>query len=57
MEVYSVGFKVKKKYELLEAYNMTTETIVAKTMWALAESRDQQEFRKLFTTPICKDII
>lgn len=57
MEVYSVGFKVKKKYELLEAYNMTTETIVAKTMWALAESRDQQGFRQLFTTPICKDII
>lgn len=57
MEVYSVGFKVKKKYELLEAYNMTTETIVAKTMWALAESSDQQEFRKLFTTPVSKDIV
>ncbi|MDD6189555.1 MAG: asparaginase [Clostridiales bacterium] len=57
MEVYSVGFRVKKKYELLEAYDMTTETIVAKTMWALAESRDQQEFRRLFTTPVSKDIV
>ena len=57
MEVYSVGFTVKKKYELLEAYNMTTETIVAKTMWAMAESRDQQEFRRLFATPVSKDII
>ncbi len=57
MEIYSVGFRVKKKYELLEAYDMTTETIVAKTMWALAESRNQDEFKKFFTTPVCKDIL
>ena len=57
MEVYSVGFRVKKKYELLEAYDMTTETIVAKTMWALAISGDEREFRRLFTTPVSKDIV
>ncbi len=57
MEVYSVGFRVKKKYELLEAYDMTSETVVAKTMWALAYSSDEREFRKLFTEPVAKDII
>ncbi len=57
MEVYSVGFRVKKKYELLEAYDMTSETVVAKTMWALAYSSDEQGFRKLFTEPVAKDII
>lgn len=57
MEVYSVGFKIKKKYELLEAYNMTTETVVAKTMWALAITKEEKEFRRLFFTPVSKDVI
>ena len=36
MELYRVGFRIKKKYELLEAYTMTTEAVVAKVEWALA---------------------
>lgn len=57
MEVYSVGLGVKKKYRLMEAYDMTTETITAKTMWALAAARDEEEFRILFLTPVGKDIV
>lgn len=33
MELYRVGFRIKKKYELLEAYTMTTEAVVAKVEW------------------------
>ncbi len=54
MTVYRVGYKVKKKYELIEAYNMTTEAVIAKTMWALARPED---FKESFEKPIAKDII
>ena len=54
MDVYRVGAKIKQKYRLLEAYDMTTECVVAKTMWALAQKED---FRTLFQTPIAKDIL
>lgn len=56
MEIYKVGFRIKKKHEILEAYNMTTETVVCKTMWALAQARDDQEFRLLFQSSIAKDL-
>ena len=55
MELYRVGFRIKKKYELLEAYTMTTEAVVAKVEWALANSSDDEEFRKLFLTPVGND--
>ena len=55
MELYRVGFRIKKKYELLEAYTMTTEAVVAKVEWALANSSDDAEFRKLFLTPVGND--
>ena len=55
MELYRVGFRIKKKYELLEAYTMTTEAVVAKVEWALANSADDAEFRKLFLTPVGND--
>ena len=55
MELYRVGFRIKKKYELLEAYTMTTEAVVAKVEWALANSADDAEFRKLFLAPVGND--
>lgn len=55
LSVYEVGNTIKRKYGLIEAYDMTTEAIVAKTMWALAHSDDEMEFKNLFTTPISKD--
>ena len=57
MGVYQVGLRIKQKYEIPEAYDMTTETVVAKVMWALPKSRTAQEFAKLFYTPIGNDII
>ena len=55
MEMYQVGFRIKQKYELLEAYTMTTEAVLAKVEWALAQARDDAEFRRLFLTPIGND--
>ncbi|MGM9644520.1 MAG: asparaginase [Eubacteriales bacterium] len=57
MGVYQVGLRIKQKYELPEAYDMTTETVVAKVMWALPQCRTATEFSMLFHTPVGNDII
>ena len=57
MGVYQVGLRIKQKYELPEAYDMTTETVVAKVMWALPKSKTAAEFSKLFYTPVGNDMI
>ncbi len=56
MGVYQVGLRIKQKYELPEAYDMTTETVVAKVMWALPRCKTATEFSKLFYTPVGNDI-
>jgi L-asparaginase len=55
MGVYQVGLRIKQKYELPEAYDMTTETVVAKVMWALPKSKTAVEFARLFDTPVGND--
>ncbi len=57
MGIYQVGLRIKQKYEIPESYDMTTETVVAKVMWALPKSHTASEFSKLFYTPIGNDII
>lgn len=57
MSIYQVGLRIKQKYELPEAYSMTTETVLAKVMWALPQSRTAEEFAKIFNTPVGCDII
>ena len=57
MGVYQVGLRIKQKYELPEAYDMTTETVVAKVMWALPKCKTAAEFSRLFYTPVGNDII
>ena len=57
MGVYQVGLRIKQKYEIPEAYDMTTEAVVAKVMWALPRSNSAGEFAKLFYTPVGNDII
>ena len=52
MELYQVGFRIKQKYELLEAYAMTTESVVAKVEWALGSAASDEEFRRLFLEPV-----
>ena len=57
MDVYKVGHAVKAKYKLIEAYDMTTEALILKTMWSLAESRDDESFRACFESPVAHDIL
>ena len=57
MGVYQVGLRIKQKYEIPEAYDMTTETVVAKVMWALPKSKTAAEFARLFYAPVGNDMI
>ena len=57
MSVYQVGLRIKQKYEIPEAYDMTTEAVVAKVMWTLPRSKSATEFRDIFLTPIGNDRI
>ncbi|MBQ9044910.1 MAG: asparaginase [Oscillospiraceae bacterium] len=57
MEVYQVGQRAKRELGLIEAYGMTTEAVVTKLMWILAQTEDPDERRRLFETPVCRDQI
>lgn len=57
MSVYSVGVRIKERYELPEAYDMTTEAVLAKVMWALAQTKSAAEFNRLFLAPVGADRI
>lgn len=57
MSVYMVGQVIKKKYRLMEAYDMTTEAIVTKLMWILALTKDPDEVRQLFYRPVQNDLM
>ena len=55
--VYHVGYRLKRDLRVLEAYDMTTEAVVAKLMWLLGQTRDRQEIERRFYTPVAKDIL
>ncbi len=57
MEVYQVGRVIKENFNLMEAYDMTLEATVTKTMWALGQTRDREEFRRLFYRTVNHDIL
>lgn len=57
MEIYQVGYEIKKELKLLEAYDMTIEAVATKVMWALAVAESDEEFRRLFYLPVDHDII
>lgn len=55
--VYHVGYKLKYELGLLEAYDMTTESAVAKMMWILGLTQERAAVERLFYTPVAKDIL
>lgn len=57
LSVYHVGNRLKHTLRVLEAYDMTTEAALAKLMWALARTRQPEEVRTLFYTPVANDIL
>lgn len=55
MEVYKFGKKYSEHPGILQAGDMTTESIVAKLMWILGQTNDQKEIRKMFYQTINHD--
>ena len=57
MSIYWVGRGLKKRFSLLESYDMTYESILAKLMWILGQTKDEEEIKKLFYKSINYDLI
>lgn len=57
MSVYEVGRSIKQEFGLLEAFDMTLEAVVTKTMWILAQTREPEEIRRLFYETINRDVL
>ena len=57
MSVYQVGHQIKQHYGVIEAYDMTLESVVTKTMHLLPQCPDLDTFRTRFLTPVAHDIL
>ena len=57
LSVYSVGHGLKQNPLVLEGYDMTSESLYAKMMWILGQTREPKEVSKLFYTPVAHDIL
>ena len=57
MDVYQVGRGWKNRFDLLESYSMTYESIITKLMWILAQTKEDNEVRKLFYKTVNYDLI
>lgn len=57
MNVYRVGRGLKNRFDLLESYSMTYESIIAKLMWILAITKEDDEIKKLFYKTVNYDLI
>ena len=57
LSVYSVGHRLKENPGVLEAYDMTSESALAKIMWILAETRDSAAVAERFYTPVARDML
>lgn len=57
MNVYRVGRGLKKRFDLLESYSMTYESIITKLMWILARTKQDEEVKKLFYKTVNYDLI
>ena len=53
--VYEVGRAYANRDGILRGDDMTTEALVAKTMWALGQTRDPAEVARLFYQPVNHD--
>ncbi len=57
ISVYQVGRHLKSVPGVLEAYDMTTEAVLAKLMWILAQTNDPESVRRMFYTPVACDLV
>ena len=52
-----MGRGLKNDLGVLEAYDMTTEAVVAKLMWILGQTRERETVERMFYTPVARDIL
>lgn len=57
LAVYNVGHRLKGWRYVLEAYDMTTESVLAKIMWILGQTKDERQVAELFYRPVANDIL
>ena len=57
MAVYLVGKQIKEDLGLLEAYDMTHESALAKLMWILAITKTPSKVKKMFYRNVADDIL
>ena len=57
MNVYRVGRGLKNRFDLLESYTMTYESILTKLMWILAQTKNDDEIRSLFYKNVNYDLV
>ena len=56
-EVYEVGFEAVNRYNVLQAYDMTVEAASVKLMWAMAQTHNFAQVKRLFYQNINNDIL
>lgn len=57
MSIYAVGKNIKEEFSLIENFDMTLESAVAKLMWILAITKEPHKVREMFYTPINRDLL
>lgn len=57
MTVYEVGHDMKRYCRFLESYDMTLESVIAKTMWMLGNFKECNDFEEMFYRSINYDLI
>ena len=56
LDVYQVGRRISGLNGILEAHDITAEAALAKLMWIFPQAKTADEIRRLFYTPVYRDI-
>ncbi|PWI57235.1 asparaginase [Sulfoacidibacillus thermotolerans] len=57
LSLYEVGRRVAQNPKIILSYDMNTEAIVPKLMWALGQSDDIARIKEIMETPIAFDLV
>ncbi len=56
LEVYTVGKAMVEKFQVLQGFDMTLESVITKLMWIAGMTDDFTEIKEIFYRPIQEDI-
>lgn len=57
LATYEVGQEAMRRYDLMQANDMTTEAVVTKLMWLLGRGLAGEELKKAFYAPVAMDTV